>query len=50
MAERLCVICQRPLPRRRWWMLVAPPPMCRGDQVRACQAEFGRRIDEERAT
>jgi hypothetical protein len=44
VVDRLCVICGRPLPRRRWWHLLEPPPMCRGNDMPECHRILSQRV------
>jgi hypothetical protein len=35
---RFCLLCLRPLPRRRWWQLFTPAPLCPTRDADACMA------------
>ncbi len=44
MVARLCVMCHRPMPPRRWWQLLEPPPFHDPSRDPECEREFLRRI------
>ncbi len=41
---RVCLICTRPLPRRRWWHLLAPAPLCPTERLDSCRLLLDARL------